>query len=76
MRAPPEAQTIKTGIPWAVAVSIRRVSFSPTTEPIEPPMKLKSMAPIAKGRPSIRQMPVLTASLRPVDCWVSRMRSA
>ena len=38
MRAPPEVQTTSTGSPSCVAYSISRVSFSPTTEPMEPPM--------------------------------------
>nr|ABP35368.1 ORF53e [Pinus koraiensis] len=51
MRAPPEAHTIMTGRDSAVARSIRRVIFSPTTEPILPPMNLKSITPSAIGIP-------------------------
>ena len=45
---------------------MRRVSFSPTTEPIEPPRKLKSITPSATRCSPILQRPVMTASLRPV----------
>ncbi len=39
MRAPPEAETTTKGTWRRSASSIARVIFSPTTEPIEPPMK-------------------------------------
>jgi hypothetical protein len=45
MRAPPEAQTSTTGNFSAVARSIRRVTFSPTTAPMLAPRNLKSMTP-------------------------------
>ena len=46
------------------------------TDPIEPPMKRKSITPRARGMPSRRQSPVTTASRRPVLRWLSRIRSA
>ena len=42
MRAPPEADTISSGTRLAIASSIARVSFSPTTEPMLPPMNANS----------------------------------
>ena len=51
---------------FSVARSISRVSFSPTTEPIEPPRKLKSITPSAARCSPILQIPVITASFRPV----------
>src|SRR5215203_5376841 len=47
MRAPPDVEIIIRGIRSCKEYSIRRVSNSPTTEPIEPPMKLKSRTPKA-----------------------------
>ena len=43
MRAPPELVTATIGIPASAAESQARENFSPTTLPIEPPMKAKSM---------------------------------
>jgi hypothetical protein len=42
MRAPPEADTIRSGTRLAMASSIVRVSFSPTTEAMLPPRKPNS----------------------------------
>ena len=63
MRAPPLAETMTTGSPRSVPTSMRRVSFSPTTEPMEPPRKEKSITPSATRWRPIRPMPVTTASL-------------
>ena len=52
--------------PRSVAASIKRVSFSPTTTPIEPARKLKSITPNATRCGPILPMPVTTASRRPV----------
>ena len=71
MRAPPLVEMMMTGKPFSVAFSMRRVSFSPTTEPIEPPRKLKSMTPRPTRCSPILQRPVMTASFRPVDFWYS-----
>src|SRR5216684_4094383 len=43
MRAPPELETITSGWREASASSIARVTFSPTTAPIEPPMNPNSI---------------------------------
>ena len=54
IRAPPDAETTISGTRSARACSAARVTFSPTTAPIEPPMNPKSMTQIATGRPSMR----------------------
>ena len=41
--------------------------LSPTTEPIDPPMKRKSIAARPMGMPSTRQSPVTTPSRSPVE---------
>ena len=51
MRAPPLAQKMITGSPWAVARSTQRAIFSPTTLPIEPIMKLLSITHTATRSP-------------------------
>ena len=71
MRAP-EAVTITTARRSASASSIVRATFSPTTEPIEPAMKKKSITASAVGTVPMVARPVRTASLRPV---ASRARS-
>ena len=52
-----------------------RVTFSPTTEPIEPPMKPKWKAPIETSRPESRPRPLTNASVSPAPLAVARMRS-
>ena len=47
IRAPPDADTMISGTRSARAASAARVTFSPTTAPIEPPMNPKSMTQIA-----------------------------
>ena len=64
MRAPPLVEMMMTGRPFSVPASMSRVSFSPTTEPIEPPRKLKSITPSATRCSPIMPTPVTTASLR------------
>ena len=49
-----------------VAVSMARVIFSPTTEPIEPAKYLKSITAAMVGWPFMEKRPVTTASFRPV----------
>ena len=66
IRAPPEADTISRGTRLAMASSIARVSFSPTTEPMLPPMNANSNTAIDTGCPPMRPRPVMTASSRPV----------
>jgi hypothetical protein len=52
MRAPPpEPLTKMSGSMSRVAASTARVSFSPTTEPMLPAMKAKSVTPKTTGRP-------------------------
>jgi len=52
-----------------------RVTISPTTEPIEPPMKKKSITARATGRPWMVARPQSTASLSPVAFCAWAMRS-
>ena len=63
------------GIRSARASSAARVTFSPTTAPIEPPMNPKSMTQIDTGRPSTRPIPRTAASRRPVASWAATTRS-
>ena len=57
MRAPPEAQNITAGRRCAIARSNWRVIFSPTTEPIEPPMNSNAKNPSSIAIPSIAPVP-------------------
>jgi len=74
MRAPPEHDTINIGALRSSAISMPRTIFSPTTTPIEPPMKLYSMAATTASRPLIRPTPTITASFWPVDFCVFARR--
>jgi acetyl-CoA carboxylase carboxyl transferase subunit beta len=49
--APPLAEKHTKGCLFSIAVSEARTNFSPTAEPIEPPMKLKSKAAATIGIP-------------------------
>ena len=69
MRAPPEHETIIKADLAAIAYSIARVIFSPTTEPMEPPMKLPSIAEITIRKAV--QMPV-SADYGFIDADLSR----
>ena len=69
IRAPPLVEMMITGSFFFVPASIRRVSFSPTTDPIEPPRNEKSMMPSATRCGPIRHKPVITASFSPVLFW-------
>ena len=69
MRAPPEAETTISGHLRSTARSAARVIFSPTTEPIEPPMKRYSMAASTTGISSIAPATTITASRSPTACW-------
>ena len=75
IRAPPEAETMMTGNDLATPSSIDRVSRSPTTEPMLPPMKLNSKTHSTVGRPPMRAIPHTTASLAPVFSWAVLSRS-
>ena len=61
--------------PAARACSAARVTFSPTTAPIEPPMNPKSMTHSAIGWPSIVPVPQTAASRIPVASWAAATRS-
>ena len=65
IRAPPETVQPTTLSRCSVAYSNRRVTFSPTTMPMEPIMKLGSITKIAHGRPPIEAVPVTTPSRSP-----------
>ena len=54
MRAPPEQETTMIGFFWASERSTARVTFSPTTAPIDPPMKPNSIEQQMTGLPSRR----------------------
>ena len=75
MRAPPEEETETSGSPPAAACSQARANFSPTTLPIEPPMNEKSITASRHGSASIRAVPVIIASPRPVETSASARRS-
>src|SRR6266536_322388 len=75
IRAPPEAVTETRGRLCSAAASHARVNFSPTTRPIEPPMKAKSITASWKGAPSSVAWPVTIASPRPVATSASASRS-
>ena len=73
MRAPPVAETTTSARRSAIATSIERATFSPTTEPMLPPMKKKSMTVRLAGLPSIVATPAIAASFCPVSrCAVFR----
>ena len=74
MRAPPEAVKMITGRCSAVARSNRRVTFSPTTLPMDPMKKVDSMMPMAHFKPAMEPWPVRTPSSRPVfPRWASSL---
>ena len=66
MRAPPELHTVMIGNPSLTASSADRQNRSPTTLPMLPPMNPKSRTTSTQPTPSIRAVPVMTASVRPV----------
>ena len=63
MRAPPEAVTHTKGSFCSIATRTPRTKRSPTTEPIEPPMKSNSKA--AHTSPSALIEPCITTSASP-----------
>jgi hypothetical protein len=63
MRAPPEQETITSGSLSAAAFSMARVTFSPTTTPMDPPMKPYSMAAMSVVIPPMGATAVTTASV-------------
>ena len=74
IRAPPEDETITTGSRRSSARSIARVTFSPTTTPMLPPMKEYSIAATDVSIPSIRPVAQITASFMPVAAMVASRR--
>jgi hypothetical protein len=75
MRAPPVELKTMAGIRRSYARSKTRATFSPTTEPIEPPMNSKAKLPIETALPSIAPTPETNASARPVFLAVLFSRS-
>ena len=62
IRAPPDLLIINNGHLEAIAESMAREIRSPTTEPIDPPMKLKSIQAITNLLPSISPNATVIAS--------------
>ena len=75
MRAPPELADAHQRQPMSAAASAPRQSFSPTTLPMLPPMKPKSMTASTQGTPPIAAVPATIASVMPLFAWASRTRS-
>ena len=75
IRAPPDALTTISGVRVSSAYSAARVTFSPTTAPIDPPMNPKSMTQIAIGVPARVAVPQTAASRIPVATWAAASRS-
>ena len=75
MRAPPEAENTTAGILCSRARSNTRVTFSPTTEPMDPPMNSNTKKPTLAGTPSMRPRPEVNASPGPALCSALLMRS-
>ena len=76
IRAPPEQDTTTSGSRSSTARSMQRVTFSPTTTPIDPPMKAYSIAPTIVLRPPIAPTAETTASKESVLALPARSRSA
>ncbi len=75
IRAPPDALTTTSGTRDSRAYSAARVTFSPTTAPIDPPMNPKSMTHSATGVPPRVAVPQTAASRIPVAVWAAASRS-
>ena len=69
--APPEEVKITTGSFKLIAFSINLVTFSPIADPIEPPIKAKSIIPRQTLLPDIVAVPVIIASFNPVFSFAS-----
>src|SRR5215467_10853834 len=74
MRAPPEQETTISGWRVSIANSTPRVTFSPTTAPIDPPMNANSIAQTTTGRPFSWPSAVITASFTPSFLRASLIR--
>ncbi len=66
IRAPPLAVKKTMGNPFSRAVSKARVIRSPAAEPMEAIINRLSITPMTQGLPWMEQIPVTTASNRPV----------
>ena len=66
MRAPPEELKTMQGMRRSKARSMTRATFSPTTEPIEPPMNSKAKQPTETWWPPMAPTPETKASRIPV----------
>ena len=75
IRAPPDDDTTTSGIRAARACSAARVTFSPTTAPIEPPMNPKSMTHSATSVRPMSAVPHTAASRIPVAVCAAVNRS-
>ena len=75
MRAPPEAEKTSAGHLSSWARSKTRVHFSPTTEPMEPPMNSKTKQPSDTCLPLMRPTPEMKASFSPSALRVDFSRS-
>ncbi|MND00697.1 hypothetical protein D3C83_194020 [compost metagenome] len=69
MRAPPLAANETYGRLSAMARAMPRANRSPTTEPMDPPMKANSKADATIGRPLSSPSMTTIASFSPVDFW-------
>ncbi len=69
--APPEQEMMIRGNFSSTALSAALATFSPTTEPMLPPMKANSMAWIMTGSPPRVPRAVTMASGSPVFFWLS-----
>ena len=58
-------QTSTSGTRFSAERRASRAIFSPTTDPIDPPMNAKFITPRCSGTPSSRPVPVKMASERP-----------
>ena len=65
MRAPPDAEIRTSGYFRSSDRWPSRAIFSPTTDPIDPPMKLKSITPTLSGAPARVPVAVMIASPSP-----------
>src|SRR3546814_1592329 len=75
MRAPPVAEKHTSGDPISSARSAASAKRSPTTEPIDPPMKAKSKAQATSGCPLSVPCIAISASRSPLDFCAALIRS-
>jgi hypothetical protein len=75
MRAPPLAAKQMNGICWSMADCTPRTKRSPTTDPIDPPMKRNSKAAITTGKVLMAPCITTSASLSPLSVLSASRRS-